>query len=115
MFQWLSNLWQTAGVLGNLPRIQEEMAKFQASISQVTAEGDAGAGMVKAKVNGRSEVLSVKISDDAMKLNDREMLEDLVRGAVNKALEKVKEAVAAETAKMGAALNLPPGFKLPGM
>ena len=63
--------------------------------------------MVKTRVNGRMEVLSVKISDEALKLNDREMLEDLVRAAVNQALEKTRLAVSEETNKMAGSL----GFK----
>ena len=114
MFDFLRNMGQMASVLRNLPRLQEEMSQMQARLSQVVAEGDAGAGMVKAKANGKMELIGLAISDEAMKFQDREMLEDLVRGAVNQALNKAREAVAAETAKMGASLGLPAGFQLPG-
>jgi len=102
-------------LMGNMPKIREEMEKFQARLPQIIGEGDAGAGMVKARVNGRMEVLSVKIGDEALKLNDREMLEDLVRAAVNQALEKARLAVSEETNKMAGSLGLPPGMNLPGM
>jgi DNA-binding YbaB/EbfC family protein len=115
MFEWFRNLGSVASLMGNMGKIQEEMAKMQAALAQITVEGDAGAGMVKVKANGKLEVLSVRISDDAMKLQDREMLEDLVRGAINQAMVKAREAAAAESAKMGTALGLPVGFKLPGM
>jgi DNA-binding YbaB/EbfC family protein len=115
MFEFFRNMGQMAGLMRNLPKIQEEMAKMQASLGQITAEGDAGAGMVKAKVNGKLELVGLTVSDEAMKLQDREMLEDLVRGAVNQALNKAREAIGAETAKVGASLGLPPGFKLPGV
>lgn len=115
MFEWFRNMGNLASLMGNAGKIQEEMSKLQAAIAQITAEGDAGAGMVKAKVSGKLEVLALKLSDEAMKLQDREMLEDLVRGAINQALNKAREAVAAETAKMSATLGLPAGFKLPGM
>ncbi len=50
---------QLAGLMGNLPRIREEMDKLQQRLPQLTAEGDAGAGMVKVRVNGRLEVIAM--------------------------------------------------------
>jgi nucleoid-associated protein EbfC len=106
-------------VLRNQGKIQEEMQKFQAQIANITAEASAGAGYVTVKVNGKLEVLSVRISEEAMKLNDREMLEDLVAGATNQALAKVRQQLAEESAKMAANMGLPPGMLggggLPGM
>jgi DNA-binding YbaB/EbfC family protein len=105
--------------LRNQGKIQEEMQKFQAQIGNITAEAAAGAGYVTVKVNGKLEVLSVKISEEAMKLNDREMLEDLVAAATNQALAKVRQQLAEESAKMAANMGLPPGMLggggLPGM
>ena len=75
-----------------------------------SAEANAGGGLVTVKVNGRFELLSCVISEDAMKLNDREMLEDLVVAATNQALNKVREQLAAESAKMAAGMGLPPGL-----
>jgi len=64
------------------------------------------------------EVLAVRISDEAMKLGDREMLEDLIAGATNQAFAKVRQQLADESAKMAANIGLPPGMLgggLPGM
>ena len=105
-------------LLGNKGQIQEEMKKFQATVGQITAEANAGGGMVTVKVNGKMEVLSCTIADDAMKLNDREMLEDLMVAATNAALNKVREQLAAESAKMASGMGLPPGMLgggLPGI
>lgn len=103
---------QLAGLMKQLPKIKEEMEKFQQQLGQITAEGDAGGGMVKAKINGRMELLSCTISDEALK--DREMLEDLVVAAVNHAMQKVREQTAQEAGKMANGLGLPPGMALPG-
>ena len=106
-------------LLGNKGQIAEEMQKFQATVGQITAEANAGGGMVTVTVNGRMEVLSCTIAEDAMKLNDREMLEDLMVAATNQALGKVREQLAAESAKMASGMGLPPGMLggggLPGM
>src|SRR5262249_17826144 len=90
--------------------IQDEMQKFQASVQALTTEAQAGAGYVTAKVNGRYEVLSVRIGEEAMKLNDREMLEDLVAAAVNAAFAKMRTLIAGEAQKMTSSLGLPPGM-----
>lgn len=114
MFKELGTLMN---LMGNKGKIQEEMQKFQASVGNIVAEASSGAGYVTVKVNGRLEVLSVRISEDAMKLNDREMLEDLVAAATNQALTKVRALLAEESQKMATNIGLPPGMLggLPGM
>jgi DNA-binding YbaB/EbfC family protein len=110
---------QLAKLMGNMGRIKEEMERFQTALPQITAEGDAGAGMVRVRVNGKMEVLSCRLSDEALHGNDREMLEDLIKSATNQALDKVRQQVAEESKKMAANLGLPgglpPGIGLPGL
>jgi DNA-binding YbaB/EbfC family protein len=106
---------QFASLMKNLPKLREEMDRLQQRLGQISAEGDAGGGMVKAKVNGHLEVTACTISEPALRLGDREMLEDLVRAAVNQALQRARQMVAEETSKMASGLGLPPGFSLPGM
>jgi DNA-binding YbaB/EbfC family protein len=116
MFDMFRNMGKMAEMMRNLPKIQEEMGKMRDRVAQITAEGDAGAGMVKARFNGKLEMLSLTISDEAAK--DPEMLATLVKAAVNQAIAKVQEAIAAESQGMAANLGLPglpPGFQLPGM
>jgi len=107
MFEKLGSMMS---LLGNRGKIQEELQKFQAQVGTITAEAAAGAGYVTVKVNGRMEILNVRISDEAMALNDREMLEDLVAAATNQALAKVREQLAVESAKMAQNIGLPPGM-----
>jgi DNA-binding YbaB/EbfC family protein len=119
VFDFLKNIGQMGSMLRNLPKIQEEMAKMRERVGQITAEGDAGAGMVKVKFNGRMELLNLTISEEAWKLNDREMLETMLKAAVNQGITKVQQAVANETTAMASNLGLPgglpPGLNLPGM
>jgi DNA-binding YbaB/EbfC family protein len=102
-------LGQMMNMLKNLPKMKEETEKLQQRLSQITAEGNAGAGMVTAKVNGSLQLIACAISEDALKLGDREVLEDLVMAAVNQALQKARELVAEETGKMAMGMGLP-GF-----
>lgn len=114
MFDKLGGLMS---LLANKGKIQEEMAKFQQQVAQITAEGAAGGGYVTIKANGKLEITGCRLSEDAVKLNDREMLEDLIAAATNQALSKVREQLTAETAKVAGNLGLPPGMLggLPGL
>jgi DNA-binding YbaB/EbfC family protein len=86
------------------------MEEMQQKLGQITAEGAAGGGMVTAKMNGRMELLSCVISDEAMKLQDKEMLEDLIIAAINQAIVKLNQQRAEETARIAAEMGVP----LPG-
>lgn len=97
-------------LMGNKSKIQEEVQKFQEQVGRITAEASSGGGFVTVKVTGKLEVQSIRITDEAMKLNDREMLEDLIAAATNQALNKVREQLAQESAKMAGNLGLPPGM-----
>src|SRR3954469_20283157 len=93
-------LGQFVGMMKNLPKIREEMDRLQQRLTQITGEGDAGGGMVKVRVNGKMEVLACSLSEEVLKLNDREMLEDLIRAATNQALERARKQVGEETSKV---------------
>jgi nucleoid-associated protein EbfC len=108
------DLGQLAGVMRHLPKFKEHMERLQQRLAQVTADGDAGGGMVKIRVNGKMEVVSCSLSEEALRLGDRELLEDLVAAAANQALSRVRLQVAEETGKMASELGLPPGLGLPG-
>jgi len=118
MFDMFRNMGQLAGLMRNLPKIQEEMTRMRERVAQITAEGDAGAGMVKVRFNGKMEMIGVTISPEALKDGDKDLLETMVRAATNQAIAKVQEAIANETQGMAANLGLPslrPGFNFPGM
>jgi DNA-binding YbaB/EbfC family protein len=110
MFKEMGQIFQ---LMRNLPKLKEEAERIKNNLAQLTAEGDAGAGMVRVRVNGKMEVLQCQISDEALQLGDKEMLEDLVRSATNQALEKVRKLAHEETTKLAAGLGLPPGVELP--
>jgi DNA-binding YbaB/EbfC family protein len=108
-------LGQMMSMFKHLPRLKEEMEKLQARLGQITAEGDAGAGMVRVRVNGHMEVQSCTLSDEAFKSNDKELVEDLIAAAVNQALQRVRQQVAEETSKMAMGMGIPAGLNLPGL
>ena len=78
-------------LLKQAQRMQAEMALAQEQLSNTVVEGVSGGGMVKAKVNGQGEVLSVSISPEVVDPQDVEMLEDLIISAIKEALKQSKE------------------------
>jgi DNA-binding YbaB/EbfC family protein len=108
-------LGQLTSLLGNLPKIKAEMEKLQDRLSKISADGDAGGGMVRVKVSGQSKLLKCTIEPAALADGDREMLEDLIVAAVNQATDRARQLAAEETRKMAQELGLPPGIDLPGM
>lgn len=106
MFKGLSNF---ASMMKQAQEFQGKMGAFQESLRELQATGEAGAGMVRATVNGQQQILSCQIDPALLQSGDREMLEELVVSAVNQALEKSRQ-LAAE--KMS---SLTEGFSLPGL
>ena len=80
--------------------MQSKMGELQAELAARRFEASAGGGMVSAAVSGGLRVLSVEIEPGLIADNDRSMIQDLTAAAVNAALTKAQEAVAAEMAKM---------------
>jgi DNA-binding YbaB/EbfC family protein len=106
---------QLANLMRQLPKIKEEAEQFQAKLNQIQVEGSAGGDMVTVRVNGRMEIIGVKITEAAWAMQDREMIEDLFASAANQALGKAREIVNGEMQSMAQNLGLPPGAGLPGL
>jgi DNA-binding YbaB/EbfC family protein len=85
-------------ILKNAQKIQEQMGTFQEKLGTIQITGSAGGGMAEVDMNGRTEVLAVRIAPEAM--DDREMLQDLMAAAFANAMEKVKEAITQEVGGM---------------
>lgn len=106
-------------LLKQAQKMQEEMAKAQESLANITVEATAGGGMVSIKANCKLEILSIKIEKEVVNPEDKEMLEDLVTAAVNQAIQtaqnKAQEEMQKVTGGMLGGLNLPGGMKFPGM
>lgn len=81
-----------------MERAQSQMGEMEKSLGDQRASGEAGGGLVKVQVNGRMEVLSVRIDPAAIDPTDAGMLEDLVVTAVNRALANAKQSAASELA-----------------
>jgi DNA-binding YbaB/EbfC family protein len=87
--------------------MQARLARLQEEMAGRTVEASAGGGMVTAVANGRQEILSVRIEREVVSKEEIDLLQDLVRAAVNEALSRSREMMAAEMAKITGGVNLP--------
>ena len=96
-------------LLKNAQKIQEQMGSFQERLEKIRVTGSAGGGMTEIDMNGRMEVLAVRIAPEAME--DAEMLQDIITAAFNNAMGKIREVVNQEMGTM-----IPGGIQnIPGM
>ena len=91
-----------------MKQAQQMQDQMQRQMAAIRVEGTSGGGMVKAEMSGNKELLSITIDKEAVDPNDVEMLQDLVKAAVNEASRKVDEEM---QSSMGA---LTGGMKIPG-
>ncbi len=91
--------------------MQQKMQKIQEELAEKKVEGSAGGGMVTAVVNGKQELLEIKIDKEVVDSEDVEMLQDLIVAAVNQALKKSQEMMNEEMAKLTGGL----GINIPGL
>ena len=100
-------------LFGKMREVQAKMKEAQENLGNVFATGESGAGMVTAKVNGLKQLVEIKIDEDLIKPEDKDMLHDLIIAAVNKAMAEV-EVLAKEEIRKSTGGLLPniPGLDL---
>ena len=92
--------------------VQQEIEKVQSQLSDMIIEGESGGGMVKVKVNGKQEVLELNIDETTLE-EDKEVIEDLIVSALNKALSKAQ--IDSQEKMNSVAGGMMRGLKIPGM
>lgn len=101
--------------IGNMMRqaqtMQRKMGEMQEELGKRTLEVTSGGGMVRCVVSGKQEILSLTIEREVVDPDDVEMLQDLIRAAVNEAIRKSQEMVSGEMGKIAGGL----GINLPGL
>ena len=97
--------------MGNLMKqaqqFQEQLSKVQEELGAKTVTGSAGGGMVTTIFNGRSELVDLVIESEIVNAGDVQMLQDLVRSAVNDGLVKAKKLGQGELGKLTGGMNIP--------
>jgi len=99
-------------MLSKFRQMQEDL---QRQVNNVSVEATAGGGMVTVKMNGQKQVLDVKIEPDVFANKDQEMLQDLVRAAVNEASRRVDDELANQMKNLSGNIPGMAGLKIPGL
>ncbi len=96
-----------SGMMKQVQKMQKKMMQLQEEIAQRRVEGTAGGGMVTAVVDGKLNVVEVRIDPAVVDPEDVEMLEDLVLAAVNQGQQKAQEMIEREMGQLTGGLNVP--------
>ena len=94
-------------MMKQVKKMQEQMEKAQQDIEEKEFESTSGGGVVSATVNGKKEVIAIKIDPDVIDPEDGEMLEDLIIAAINDAMKKADEYSGETMSKLTGGLNIP--------
>ena len=95
------------GMMKQAQKLQAKMVEMQAELGNRTVSAQAGGGMVEAMVNGRQELVSLRIDPEVAVPDDVEMLQDLILAAINEALNRSREMMAAEMSKLTGGMQIP--------
>jgi nucleoid-associated protein EbfC len=110
------------GILMDVNAIQQMLARFrqqwedvQQQVNSVNVEASAGGGMVTVKMNGQKQILNLKVEPEVFASKDAELLQDLVRAAVNEASRRVDDELANQMKNLTAGMPGMAGLKIPGL
>ena len=99
-------------MLKQAQKMQEDMQAKQAELEAKEYDVKAGGGVIDVKINGKREILSVKLAEEIVDPDDIETLEDLIIAAINEAIKTVDADAAEEMAKITGSMGIP---GMPGM
>jgi nucleoid-associated protein EbfC len=102
--------------------LQQMLSKFrqmqddlQRQVNNVNVEASAGGGMVTVKMNGQKQLVEIRIEPDVFASKDQEMLQDLIRAAVNEASRRVDDELASQMKNLAGNVPGMSNLKIPGL
>jgi DNA-binding YbaB/EbfC family protein len=99
------------GLFETAQKLESEMARVKEELARKTVSGETGGGLVRCTASGKGDVLELVIDANLVPdAGNRKMLEDLLVGAVNLALDRARQLAQDEVARVGGGLQLPPGL-----
>ncbi len=113
MFKGLGQLGDMASLMKQAKEMQEKVEAAQAEIAEMTAEGEAAGGLVKATVTGKGKVQALDIDPSILREDSKEIVEDLIVQSINDAQSKASEQAQKRMAELTEGMPLPEGFQMP--
>ena len=94
-------------IMKQAQEFQQKLGQMQGELAEKQVTATVGGGMVTATVNGKHELVSLKIEKDVIDPNDADMLQDLIVAAVNEAMKQAQAMIQSEMAKLTGGINIP--------
>lgn len=113
MLKGLGGLGDMAKMMKAAQEMQGKMAELQEDLAHIIVLGEAGAGLVKARVTAKGDITGLDISPNILVASEKEVVEDLIIAAMRDAQAKAAARSQQEMAKLAASLGLPADLKLP--
>jgi DNA-binding YbaB/EbfC family protein len=110
--QELRSKFERDPMVRSIRQLQDDL---QRQVNSVNVEASAGGGMVNVKMNGQKQIVEIRIEPEVFAGKDQEMLQDLVRAAVNEASRRVDEELASQMKNIAGNAQALSGFKIPGL
>lgn len=98
------------GLMKQAQQMQQKMATLQKELETRELETSSGGGMIKIKITGKQQILSIVINKECVDPNDVASLEELVKTAVNQAVKESQEMVSGAMSKITGGINIPGMF-----
>jgi nucleoid-associated protein EbfC len=98
-----------------LTQFRQMQENLQKQVDVVNVEASAGGGMVAVKMNGQKQLTEIRIDPDVFSGKDQELLQDLVRAAVNEASRRVDEELTNQLKSITGGIPGMAGMKIPGL
>jgi DNA-binding YbaB/EbfC family protein len=94
-------------IMRQAQQMQQKMSRVQNELVGRTVTASVGGGMVSVTVNGKNELLSIRIEKEVINPEDQTMLQDLIVSAVNEGIKKAQDMARAEMSKITGGINIP--------
>tara|TARA_B100000925_G_scaffold291945_1_gene282727 strand:- start:6686 stop:7003 length:318 start_codon:yes stop_codon:yes gene_type:complete len=94
-------------ILKQAQQMQQKVSMLQKELETREMEVSSAGDAIKIKINGKQEILDLKIDPECIDPNDHEMLEEIVKTAVNKAVKESQDMVSGAMSKVTGGLNIP--------
>ena len=109
MLKGLGGLGDMAKMMKAAQEMQAKMAEMQEALSRIEVTGEAGAGLVKARVSAKGDLLGLDIDPSIFVPSEKEVVEDLILAAINDAQTKAKARSEQEMARLAESMGVPAG------
>jgi len=107
VFKGLGNIGNLGGLLKQAMQVKERMEELKERLADERVEATAGGGMVRIVISGRYEILELKIDPEIINREEPEVLETLLRAAVNEAIHRIQTLVKEKMKELTGGIEIP--------